>query len=339
MDAGTLPYISSPVKPSSTWVQAAAEICYIAAQVVGPQGRVIGVDMTTDMLALARKYQREIGDKLGYHNVEFHRGKIQDLAMDGDRLNDYLQSTSVSSLSDFEKLEENLQRWRREEPMIQTDSIDVVVSNCVLNLVDPGSKERLFQEMFRVLKKGGRAVIPDIVCDETPTERMKNDPTLFSGCMAGAYQEQEFLKAFERAGFYGISLLKRDSKPWRTMEGIEFRSVTVQAYKGKQGSCWETNKAVVYKGPWSQVKDDDNHTFIRGIPMAVCEKTFDLMMREPYAGQLEPVLPLLEIPLQQAKPFDCSIDAIRHPKQTKGQDYRATDKFTDGSCCAPGTCC
>lgn len=332
---------SAYLKPGETVLDlgsGAGKICYIAAQIVGPSGTVIGVDMNNDMLTLARKYRRAIGEKLGYHNVEFRRGKIQDLALDYDRLDDYLKRVSVTSLSDYEKVEETIQRWRLESPMIQDDSIDVVVSNCVLNLVDPNAKEQLFTEMFRVLKNGGRAVISDIVCDEPPTEKMKNDPELWSGCISGAYQEQEFLKAFEKAGYYGIALLKREGKPWRTIDGIEFRSVTVQAYKGKQGPCLETNAAVIYQGPWSQVKDDDNHTFVRGVPMAVCEKTFELMMREPYAGQLAPVRPLAEIPVDQAKPFDCSIDAVRHPKQTKGQAYRATDKFTDGSCCAPGTC-
>jgi arsenite methyltransferase len=315
------------------------KVCYIAAQVVGAEGRIIGVDMNEDMLALARKYQREIGDKLGFHNVTFHKGKIQDLALDYSRLEEYLKTHRISSLHDYEKLEATLRQWRQAEPMIASGSIDVVVSNCVLNLVESAAKESLFHEMFRVLKKGGRAVISDIVCDEPPTDKIKNDPELWSSCISGAYQEQEFLKAFERAGFYGVSLLKRETKPWRTIDWIEFRSVTVAAYKGKQGPCWETNKAVIYKGPWSQVQDDDHHTFRRGVPTAVCEKTFELMMREPYAGQLNPVLPLAEVPPDRAKPFDCSMDAVRHPKQTKGQEYHATEKFADGPCCAPETCC
>lgn len=279
------------------------KICYIAAQVVGAKGRVIGVDMNDDMLALARKYQKEIGDKLGYHNVEFHRGRIQDLSM------------------------------------IQDGSIDVIVSNCVLNLVEPGAKEKLFREMFRVLKKGGRAVISDIVSDEVVPDAMRHNTELWSGCISGAFQEQEFLKAFETSGFHGMAVLKRDPKPWRTVEGIEFRSVTVTAYKGKQGPCWETNKAMIYKGPWSRVKDDDNHVYERGVPEAVCEKTFNLLMSEPYAGQFEPVLPLTEI-AEGVKPFDCSRDAHRDPKETKGLEYRATDKPLEGSsCCTPGSCC
>lgn len=279
------------------------KICFIAAQIVGAKGRVIGIDMNDDMLALARKYQKEIGDKLGYHNVEFHKGRIQDLSM------------------------------------IPEGSVDVIVSNCVLNLVEPDAKDQLFGEMFRVLKKGGRAVISDIVSDETVSESMRQNAELWSGCISGAFQEREFLGAFEKAGFYGMALLKRDQTPWKTVEGIEFRSVTVAAYKGKQGPCWETNKAVIYKGPWSQVKDDDNHPYERGVPVAVCEKTFWLLMSEPYTGHFEPVLPLAAMP-EGITPFDCSRDSQRHPKETKGREYRATNKASEGSaCCAPGGSC
>lgn len=70
---------------------------------------------------------------------------------------------------------------------------------------------------------------------------------LWSGCISGVLTEDGFLKAFQDDGFYGIEILKRDKEPWRTVEGIEFRSVTVQAWKRKQGPCFERNQAVVYK--------------------------------------------------------------------------------------------
>jgi SAM-dependent methyltransferase len=221
--------------------------------------------------------------------------------------------------------------------LIVDESVDVAVSNCVLNLVDDTDKQRLFGEIFRVLRKGGRTVISDIVADEPVPLQLKSDPDLWSGCISGALQEHEFLQAFAEAGFHGIEILKRDAQPWRTMEGIEFRSVTVAAYKGKQGPCWDCNQAVIYKGPWSEVKDDDGHTLIRGVPMAVCEKTFRLYTREPYARDIIPVPPLTPVALEDAKPFDCSRDAVRSPRETKGLEYRAT---TDAAaCCEPGKCC
>ncbi len=107
-------------------------------------------------------------------------------------------------------------------------------------------------------------MISDIVSDEPSPEHLQNDPELWSGCISGALTEDGFLEAFEQAGFYGIRLLKRDAQPWQTVEGIEFRSVTVEAFKGKQGPCFERNQAVIYKGPFKEVLDDDGHRMERG---------------------------------------------------------------------------
>jgi len=141
-----------------------------------------------------------------------------------------------------------------------------VVSNCVLNLVATEHKDAMFGEIFRVLRRGGRAVISDIVSDVPVPERLRADPELWSGCISGAYQEEAFLAAFERAGFHGVHLVKRDSAPWQVVEGVEFRSVTVIAYKGKQGECRDHGQAVIYKGPFRAVLDDDEHVFTRGVP-------------------------------------------------------------------------
>jgi len=315
----------------------AGKICYIAAQVVGAEGKVIGVDMTPDMLSLAEKYRHSVGDQLGYHNVEFHRGKIQDLRTDLDAADHYLRQHPVSSVEDFQAFEASMAEQKTLRPLIADDSVDVVVSNCVLNLVRDTDKRQLFSEIFRVLRKGGRAVISDIVADELVPTQLKEDPELWSGCVSGAMQEKEFNQAFEQAGFYGMTVLKRDEQPWRTVEGIEFRSMTLVAYKGKQGPCWDRNQAVVYRGPWSEVKDDDGHTLIRGVPMAVCQKTFDIYARDPYAQEIIPIQPLTPITLEEAPPFDCSRDSVRNPRETKGHEYRAT---TEASACGePGECC
>jgi arsenite methyltransferase len=315
----------------------AGKICYIAAQVVGATGRVIGVDMTSDMLGLANKYTGEIGDKLGYQNVEFRRGKIQDLRTDLDAAEDYLRRHPITSVEDLQAFEASRAEQRTTQPLVADDCVDVVVSNCVLNLVQDNDKRQLFEEIFRVLRKGGRAVISDIVSDEPVPAHLKEDPELWSGCVSGALQEHEFIKAFEDAGFYGMAVLKRDENPWQTVEGIEFRSMTLVAYKGKQGPCWDRNQAVIYRGPWSQVKDDDGHTLIRGVPMAVCEKTFNLYSREPYSQEIIPVQPLTPVVLEEAPAFDCSRDSVRNPRETKGLEYRATTQAA--ACCEPGECC
>src|SRR3990172_8860463 len=134
--------------------------CYIISQIVGAKGKVIGVDFNPPMLELARKYQKSIGDQLGYHNFEFRRGKIQDLRTNLELVDQYLVANPVRSVADMAKLEEFENRIRREQPLVTDESIDVIVSNCVLNLVRPEDKKQLFAEMYRVLKRGGRGVIP-----------------------------------------------------------------------------------------------------------------------------------------------------------------------------------
>lgn len=309
----------------------AGKNCYIMAQKVGATGKVIGVDMNDAMLELSRRYLQPIGDQLGYHNVEFVRGKIQDLALGLDNIAPWLEAHPVQDLASLALLETECDRLRRQQPLIATESVDVVVSNCVLNLVRPEQKVTLFEEIFRVLKKGGRAVISDIVCDEPPTETILKDPELWSGCIAGAFLEAEFLEMFERAGFHGIEILSRQAEPWQTIDGIEFRSLTVRAYKGKQGPCLEGNQAVIYKGPWKSVQDDDGHTLLRGERMAVCDKTFHLYTdpQGPYSGAIIPVPPYQARPLDTQ--FNCSGDSLRQPRETKGVEYRTT--AAGQSCC------
>lgn len=319
----------------------AGKNCYIIAQKVGASGQVIGVDFNDEMLGLSRKYLDYMGEQLGYRNVEFRKGKIQDLAMDLDRVQVWLDQHPVSSVGQIAAFEAECDRIRQEHPLIPSDSVDVVVSNCVLNLVRPQDKQQLFDEIYRVLKRGGRAIISDIVCDELPTDTILNDPELWSGCIAGAFQEVEFLEMFQQAGFYGIEILARQAEPWQVIDGIEFRSLTVRAYKGKDGPCWERNQAALYKGPWLSVSDDDGHTYYRGERMAVCDKTLNILTDPsgPYHRDIIAVPPHTEIPLEEAQAFDCQRNDTRHPRETKGQDYRVTETNNGTSCCSPEESC
>jgi SAM-dependent methyltransferase len=183
----------------------AGKICFIAAQVVGKTGRVIGVDMTDAMLEVARRNAPIVAERLGYANVEFRKARIQDLARD-------LESPP-------------------REPLIKDKSIDVVVSNCVLNLVDPAAKQQLFRELYRVIKPTGRAVISDIIAERPVPAAMQNDPELWSGCISGALTLEEFAESFKKAGFAKIEILERSAEPWRTVQGIGFWSVTIRASK------------------------------------------------------------------------------------------------------------
>jgi arsenite methyltransferase len=309
------------------------KICFIAAQVVGPTGRVIGVDMTDQMLEVARRNAPAVAERLGYANVEFRKGRIQDLGLDLEKLEAELIRRPITNAASFLAANELATELRLTHPLVETESVDVVVSNCVLNLVESQDKRHLFEEIFRVLRKGGRAVISDIVSDEDVPDLLQQDPTLWSGCISGALREDLFLEAFENAGFYGIRLLKRESQPWRTVQGIEFRSVTIEAFKGKQGDCFEFNQAVVYRGPFCEVLDDDGHRLRRGDRVAVCDKTFQLYLKAPYAEHFEFIEPRLPVKPEEAGPYDCARATLRHPRETKGMEYSAT---IDGSKCCDG---
>ena len=312
------------------------KICYIASQVVGREGRVIGVDFNPAMLALARKYQKQVAKKIGWSNVAFRRGRIQDLRTDLEDFEKRLSQSPVRTVADFEAAEAARVEAGRADPMIPDDGVDIVISNCVLNLVRPEDKPQLFREIYRVLRRGGRVAISDIVSDEDVPAHLRADPELWSGCISGAFQEREFLRAFEAAGFYGVAIDKRDEDPWQTVEGIEFRSVTVTAFKGKEGPCLERNQAVIYKGPWSAVHDDDGHVLERGVHVAVCDKTFNIYTSEPYAQDIVPVAPRVEISLDKAGDFDCSRPARRDPRETKGLGYKETTEAA-GVCCPETT--
>jgi len=314
------------------------KICFIAAQIVGAKGKIIGVDMTDEMLEVARRNAPIVAERTGFANVEFRKGRIQDLALDLELLDRQLQSNPITNAASFLAAHELAEELRVKHPLIASDSVDVVVSNCVLNLVESKSKRQLFEEIFRVLRKGGRAIICDIVSDEEVPEEMQNDPELWSGCISGAFTEEGFIAAFESAGFYGIQILKRSAQPWRTVRGIEFRSVTIEAFKGKQGECFERNQAVIYRGPFKEVLDEDNHRMERGKRYAVCDKTYNLYKKAPYREFFEFVDPIVDIPLAEARPFDCSRTSLRHPKETKGQDYDATTE-ANNKCCDGGGCC
>ncbi len=315
------------------------KICYIAAQIVGPHGHVTGVDFNDEMLTLARKYQREVSGKLGYQNVEFKKGRIQDLKTNLDLLDTYLRKQTINSLGAFFDFDAYREELLQASPLVPDESMDVVISNCVLNLVQAKDKEKLFSETFRVLKRGGRVAISDIVSDEDVPNDLQNDPELWSGCISGAFREDLFLKAFEEAGFYGIKIESVGREPFRTVQGIEFRSVTITAYKGKEGPCLERNQAVIYKGPWKQVVDDDKHVLKRGVRTAVCDKTYHIYAQAPYKDEIVLVPPRKEVSFSKAGVFDCHRSETRHPRETKGLKYKKTTEAKGLACDTGESCC
>ncbi|MEO6696656.1 MAG: methyltransferase domain-containing protein [Gammaproteobacteria bacterium] len=306
----------------------AGKICYMAAQLVGAQGRVIGVDMTDDMLAIARKYQPEMAQKLGGERVGFVKGHIEDLALDVEAMERYLAEHPVRNAADLTALESWKTAQRSKQPLIVDNSVDLVVSNCVLNLVSESHKQQLVREIFRVLRPGGRVAISDIVSDETVPVHLRADPLLWSGCISGAFQEQEFIRAFKDAGFLAVCYDKWDAEPWQVIEGIEFRSVTLTAVKGAGTACLDYGHGVIYRGPYASITDDEGHVYLRGERMAVCERTYRLLTEGPYKDDFIGIAPAVQRePLTWCAPAG----ALRPAAETKGAAYSQSHS-TPGCC-------
>ena len=172
---------------------------FICAQVVGAGGSVIGVDRNAEMLALSRGAAGVVADAIGYANVRFLDGAIEAL--------DEPDAAGSALVADC--------------------SLDVVLSNCVLNLVNPAARDRLLANIRRVLAPGGRVAISDIVCDRPVPLQLQQDPELWSGCISGAWLETAFLDAFRGLGFQQVHYADRSEDPWRVVDGIEFRAVTL----------------------------------------------------------------------------------------------------------------
>lgn len=290
------------------------KICYMAAQLVGENGAVIGVDMTDEMLQLARKYRSEMAQKLGGDRVEFKKGFIQDLALDVEAMEAYLESNPVHNTADLLRLDGWKTQQRRSSPLIESNSVDLVISNCVLNLVASVDRQQLIKEIFRVLKPGGRVAISDIVSDEQVPQALQQDPVMWSGCLSGSFHEKEFLNSFLAAGFVSVGYDKWDPQPWQVVQDIEFRSVVLIAVKPASDDCVDIGQAVIYKGPYSQVEDDEGHFFPRGERIAVCERTFRFLTEGPHQRDFIGINPKTPKP---AVNFCAPAGTIRSVKETK----------------------
>lgn len=315
------------------------KMCFVVSQLVGKSGRVIGVDMNDEMLALARSAATEVAARVGHSNVDFRKGYIDDLQLDLQALDDYLKDNPIGDADSYQAMDSMLSEIREGSPLVADSSIDVVLSNCVLNLVSVEKRKNLFREIYRVLHQGGRAVISDVVSDQSVPAALRKNAHLWSTCVSGAMEEGEFLEAFAAAGFHGITLESRAEDPYLEVEGVQFRTVTVSAYKGKEGPCWEGYQAVLYRGPFNAVEDDDGHRFERGARIAVCEKTFELLGREPYAGMFEQIRPEAAVPKSERQRFECGeTERRREPSEQKNGLRTTPPPPASGPSCGPGCC-
>jgi SAM-dependent methyltransferase len=204
--------------------------CFEASRLVGPTGHVIGIDMTDTMLEIAKNNAPVVAANLGYSssNVEFRKG-----------------------LADAMPVEDG--------------TIDLIISNCVINLAP--DKRKVFREMFRVAKPGGRFTISDIVSDQTVPQYLVHDTQKWGDCLSGALALTDYMNGMTAAGFIGIHLVK--FSPWRVIDGIHFFSVTLTGYKLAPATTASSVRYATLRGPFSRLVDEGGMAYHRGIPQSV----------------------------------------------------------------------
>ena len=232
---------------------------YMLSKMVGPKGRVIGVDMTKEQLAVAERHRDYHAKKFGYasSNVRFVSGYIEDLASSG----------------------------------IESNSVDLVVSNCVINLSP--DKRRVFSEIFRVLKPGGELFFSDVFSGRRVPQALTKDATLLGECLGGALYTQDFRRLMREVGCLDARIVTKrpielnNPEIVRMAGMIDFCSVTVRAFKlDLEDVCEDYGQVAWYNGtiadsPHSFILDD-HHVFRTGMPMLVCGNTAAMLAETRY---------------------------------------------------------
>lgn len=220
---------------------------FILSKLAGENGHVHGVDMTPEQIEVAIKYQEEQAQIFGFSkvNTSFHLGYIEDLKSLG----------------------------------IEDNSVDVVTSNCVINLSP--FKELVFKEVYRVLKEGGELCFSDIFADRRLPEEVKNDPVMHGECMGGAMYFEDFRRLLEKCGFTTYYIVDKtpiqpnDFEIARKVGDIKFFSCTVRAFKCEELEDREENygHSATYLGPMEENKRyfdfDENYRFVKNKPLGV----------------------------------------------------------------------
>ena len=240
--------------------------CYLLSRLVGEQGRIIGVDMTAEQLEVARKHLDWHTSRYGYArpNIEFKQGYIEDL-----------ESAGVTS-----------------------NSIDVVVSNCVINLSP--DKRRVFSEILRVLKPGGELIFSDVFADRRLPEAHRKDPVLLGECLGGALYGEDFRRMLLELGCRDYRVVS--SSPLalgnadieRKVGMVTFTSRTIRAFKlDLEDRCEDYGQVAYYQGTIPEFPHgfvlDDHHLFKTGLPHLVCSNTAAMLAQTRYARHFRSV--------------------------------------------------
>lgn len=236
---------------------------YIASQLVGATGRVVGVDMTTEQLDAAKAQKSWHADKFGFDNTEFHLGYLE-------------------SLSDIKSLEKG--------------SFDVIISNCVINLCT--DKPAVLKACYDLLKPGGEMYFSDVYANQRVPTGLQKDSTLWGECLSGALYWNDFQNMAKRAGFLDPRLVEdapitiqnaavRDTITRAGMGSLEFYSATYRLFKidELEPACEDYGQAVIYKGTIpraeSKFKLDKGHVFEVGKVHPVCGNTWFMLEKNP----------------------------------------------------------
>lgn len=233
---------------------------YIASKLVGESGRVIGVDMTAEQIAVAEKYREEQRERFGYKqsNVELLQGYIEDLRTLG----------------------------------IKDNSVDVVISNCVINLSP--AKDRVFKEIYRVLKPGGELYFSDVFADRRIPQELMNDPVLRGECLGGALYVEDFRRMMAASGwadfrYTSICGVDLNGEIEEKIGFAAFSSRNVRAFKlaDLEDICEDYGQVAYYDGSVPGHPHffdlDDHHRFYTGKPMLVCGNTASMLENTRYS--------------------------------------------------------
>lgn len=227
---------------------------FILSQLVGKDGHVIGVDMTDEQLSTANQYIGWHMDKFGYKkpNVEFIKGYIEDLKTVG----------------------------------IADSSIDIVISNCVINLSP--DKEKVFSEIYRVLKPGGELYFSDVFSGRRIPSPLQTDKILLGECLGGAMYIEDFRRMMRKIGIADTRTISKrkitldDPEVQQKAGMIDFYSMTVRAFKADlEDICENYGHVAYYKGTIAESPHsfilDNHHEFKTGLPVPVCGNTANML--------------------------------------------------------------
>jgi len=236
---------------------------YVLAQLVGPKGRVVGVDATPEQLAIANAHKEWHAERFGFANVEFLEGNIE----------------------------------RLEELDLEPGSFDVIVSNCVINLV--ADKAAVFREAHKLLRAGGEMYFSDVYADRRVPEALQQDPVLHGECISGALYWGDFDRLAKESGFADPRLVRDrplvigDPQQLAKVEGYNFFSATYRLFKidALEPQCEDYGQAVRYRGTipgaGTAFELDGHHLMHTGRMFPVCGNTFRMLQETRFAQHFE----------------------------------------------------